>query len=944
MDKFLKNVAAYLFSLNGSRLVNLNVVFPNRRAGLFFQKYLSEIIPEPVFSPNILTISELVTQHSSLKLLDHNSLIVELYQVYIQLTKSTELLDDFYYWGEMLLSDFEDIDKYLVDPEQLFSNIKSLKEIDYSFDFLSEEQLKYLSTFWNNVLNARHSGDKEQFLQIWKNLLPIYNKFKQRLQQKELAYEGMIYRSLIENLDSIQLNSDSAIYVMVGFNALNQCEQKLFGFLQNNASTLFFWDYDEYYTKSTRHEAGMFIEENLLRFPMPEDFVFSTSNFNQLTEIDVVAIPGFSGQATFVSSWINEHQQNITNRFDNTALILCDETLLLPMLNAVPETVSDLNITMGFPVKSSPAYALLKGLIDIDRNSRLGKGGELLFYFRNVQALLSNPLLKEYLGEAVELLMEQIRIENKIYLSSSDFEKHNLLKLIFELPQSARECREYLQSILKLFFASSSQHDNLLKESLYQLYLAINRLHDSLFGNESTLGSLFSKKLYYQLLLRQLDRLTIPFEGEPLTGVQLMGFLETRCLDFDNLILLSFNDDKLPGNPHRHSFIPYSLRKGFGLPVIEQRNAMYAYYFYRLIQRAKKVTLVYDSRSEGMSGGEVSRFATQLKYEASHIKLIEKQGAFNFEPASNNSIEILKDNRVIPQLTNYVVNNRISPSALNRYLECKLSFFFRYIEGISETDDIREDIDHLIFGRVAHKALEELLTPFVGKEMLASDFEAILKDKKQLTLALNHALETEYFKKGSFELNGRNLLVYDIIQKYIVRILKYDKTIAPLKIISLEKRYENSMLLDVFGNEVQVKFGGTIDRLDESEGKIRVVDYKTGSAESKIGSIEKLFAIDKKQNKAAFQTMLYANCVVSELKPEIPVVPSVYGARSVFMSDFNPSFEILGGSLIYQANSVEFEERLKSLLEELVNQEVPFSQTSNEQSCKYCEYNGICNR
>lgn len=944
MDKFLKNVANYLYNKHAENLVELTLVFPNRRAGLFFQKYISEIIDRPVFSPSILTISELISRYTAAQVVDHNLLVVELYKVYISLTQSVEPLDEFYYWGEMLLADFDDIDKYLVDTTQLFNNIKSLKEIDYGLDFLTEEQLEYLSAFWSNILQARNSGDKIKFLTIWEKLLPIYKEFGHQLDQKAWAYEGMMYRKMAEQIKASQDTTAGNSYALVGFNALNKCEKVLFDSLKATDEAVFFWDYDSYYKDADHHEAALFIEENLLRYPMPEDFTMNTNNFMNLDHIDVVSIPGFSGQATYAASWLEENKQQISDRFDNTALVLCDETLLLPMLNSIPENVSELNITMGFPVKSSPAYALIKGLIDIDKNSRTNKKDELVFYYRNVLALLSNPLLKANLGETVDQLMEQIRIENKIYLNTADFEEHDLLKLIFNLPGEASGCKDYLQTILKRLFSRKEEEDHLLKESLYQLYLAINRLNEALFTGENQIGNLFSKKLYYQLLLRQLDRLTIPFEGEPLSGVQLMGFLETRCLDFDNLILLSFNDDKLPGNPHRHSFIPYSLRKGFGLPVIEQRNAMYAYYFYRLIQRAKKLTLVYDTRSDGMSGGEVSRFAIQLRYEAQHLKLIEKQGVFNFEPSGNSIIQIDKTDQVKPQIANYVMNKRISPSALNRYLECKLNFYFKYIEGINEAEEIREDIDHLIFGRVAHKALEDLLTPFVGKELRAGDIDAILNDKKKLTVALNHALQEEYFKQGSFELNGRNLLVYDIIRKYIIRILKYDKTIAPLKIISLEKTYENRLELNVFGKVTPVRFGGIVDRLDETGGKIRVVDYKTGSADSAIPSLDKLFETDKKQNKAAFQTMLYANCVVNQLNTSLPVVPSVYGARSVFTAEFHPAFQFKGGQLIYQANAEEFEEKLKNLLEELVDPAIPFSQTSDVQNCKFCEYNGICNR
>jgi len=436
----------------------------------------------------------------------------------------------------------------------------------------------------------------------------------------------------------------------------------------------------------------------------------------------------------------------------------------------------------------------------------------------------------------------------------------------------------------------------------------------------------------------------IPFEGEPLSGMQIMGFLETRNLDFDNLVLLSFNDDKLPGNPHQHSFIPYSLRKGFGLPVIEQRNAMYAYYFYRLIQRAKKVTLVYDSRTEGMTKGEVSRFATQLFYEAKHLKINEKQAVFDFEPAGQKPIEIVKTNEINNLVLSHLQNKRISPSALNIYIDCKLKFYLKYIEGIAETDDVAEDIDHLLFGRIAHVALEMLYQPFLNKKIDKADIEKIITDGKALDKSLRQALEQEYFKGGNLNLNGRNLLVFDIIKKYLLRILKYDLSIAPFTLLGLEKKYEMTFNIDTSNGELAVLVGGTVDRIDRVGEIIRVVDYKTGEAKQSVSGIEKLFYKNSARNKVAFQTLVYAGCVVAETNPLAPVLPAVYGARSVFLDDFDPLFTIAGGYLNYQANAVEFENGLKQLLGEMLDPNVPFSQTDDEQMCKYCQYNGICNR
>jgi CRISPR/Cas system-associated exonuclease Cas4 (RecB family) len=945
MDKFLKEVSAYIYQKYQEDIGSLVMVFPNRRAGLFFQKYLSEEVKSPVFSPNTITITELISQMAALQVVDMGRLIVELHRVFKKITGSNETLDDFYYWGEMMLSDFNDIDKYLVDAKQLFSNIESLKEIDNGFDFLTEEQLQYLSVFWVNILNSSNSESKARFLELWKKLYGIYEAFGEHLSEKGIAYEGMLYRKVIQNLLDTSDEKIPAKIAFVGFNALNRCETKLFDFFKNNSEALFFWDFDDYYMNFDGHEAAMFMNENLVRFPMPGDFQLVTDNFTKLSSIDVLAVPGFSGQASYAAQWIDNLDAVIGERFDETAVVLCDETLLMPFLNVVPANVGAFNVTMGFPVKSSPVFAMIKALIEIDRHSRRGKDEQILFYHRNIMGLLNNPLMRIPAGDFVEDFNIRIVKENLVYLESADFENHPFLSRVFNLPEEPFSCRDYLLEIVRSVFDAVSDDEQLIKESLYQLHLAINRLHDALFPEGDNSDVDMSKKLYYQLLLRQLERIAIPFEGEPLSGLQIMGFLETRSLDFDNLILLSFNDDKLPGIPNQHSFIPFTLRHGFEMPLAEHKNAMYAYYFYRLIQRAKNVTLVYDSRTEGLSRGEVSRFATQLKYEAKHLNLNEHQGVFNFQPSANNEICVEKTDALLDKIEKHLQEKDISPSALNQYLHCSLKFFFRYIEGVKEPDEVLEDIDNLVFGRIAHLALEELYKPFVGKEITKDDIARLMVDEKKLNQSLKVALEKEYFKKGKFNLNGRNLLVFDIIKKFVVRVLRYDKSIAPFELLSLEEKYFSTMQIESRDKSFEITFGGTVDRLDRVGEKIRVVDYKTGVSESKLSNVDKLFLKEGKNNKAAFQTMLYADAVQNKLKTDLPLMPAVYGARTVFANDFDPFFTLnKSDTLIFQANVEEFRNGLKNIFVELLNPDIPFSQIKDVNKCSFCPYKGICNR
>ena len=944
MEKFLQNVAAYLLEKYNNDLSEFSVVFPNRRAGLFFQKYLSRLVKKPVFSPHIYSISELVSSFSALQTDDQNSLVVALWKVFTRVTQHEESLDDFFYWGEMLISDFNDIDKYLVDAKQLFKNIESLKEIDAGFDFLSEEQIKFLSSFWKNILEVRNSADKNYFLSIWNKLYPIYTAFNDELIAGGKAYEGMIYRDMVINLKAKSSEWENRKIAFVGFNALNNCEKKLFSFFKNSCEALFFWDFDRYYMDAFHHEASFFMSANLKLFPMPFDFQVSDTNFSQLQHIDVIAVPGFSGQAVYASKWLADHGKTVTSEFDNTAVVLCDESLLIPVLNTLPDTIGDFNVTMGFPLKNSVVFALLKGIVDIDRNGRKNSDGILQFYYRNVLSLLHNPLLKPILGDSADRLNELVQKENKIYLTIHDFTENDLLQFVFNLPEDANEVKQYLHKIFEVIFHNLAEDDRLTRESLYQLYLLVNRLHLSLFNSKDENDRFITRKLFYQLLIRSAERMNIPFEGEPLSGMQIMGFLETRCLDFDNLLVLSFNDDKLPGNQHQHSFIPYSLKKGFDMPVIEHKNAMYSYYFYRLIQRAKNVTLVYDSRTEGMTRGEVSRYAVQLKYEASHLKVNEKQAVFNFDSSDNHKIVIEKTAGIKQALKDLVISKPISPTLLNTYLDCKLKFYFRYVEGIRESEEVMEEIDQMIFGRIAHLVMEGLYKPYVNTEVTSDVIKRLIADKNNLSRHLTGALRKEFFKSGNFDMNGKNILIYDIIEKYVIRILQYDLTIVPFTVLALEKEFLSTILVGENDNQAEVKIGGIIDRLDQTGNRIRVVDYKTGKADSSVKSVESLFVPSDKRNKAAFQTMIYARGVCADDRYELPVVPSVYGAREVFAPGFDPAFQLAGQTLIYQEAGGEFENYLSALLEEILLDDISFTQTEDERKCTHCPYNAICNR
>ncbi len=941
MEKFLEQTARYLLEKSNGDFSQTVIVFPNRRSGLFFQKYLSLLIDKPLFSPEITTISELVAEISGLNNDDDFSLIIELWKIYKTALKTEESLDDFYFKGEMILRDFNDIDKYLVDAGKLFKNIDSLKEIDYGFEFLNEEQLLYLSSFWSNIIKSKSSENKENFISLWSKLHEIYLTFRDLLLSQGISYEGMQYREMVARLaDSPDIKYKN--FALIGFNALNKCEYALFKHLKTNYNTSFFWDYDVYYLLKDFHEASLFLKFNLKEFPMPYDFVYNSDNFSKIEEMNVISVPGFSGQASIISKWYDEIQVAGNTRFDNSAIVLCDETLLLPLLNNFPSNIGELNITMGFPVRNHPVFGFIRSLIDVDKNSMKGSDNENVFFHRSVRMILNNSLIMSCLGhDFISAFIENIRKNAKIYLSNKDFKENEFLNLIFSLPEGIDEMKDYFRNILIWIFSSVDEEQSIVKEVIYQVNNSINSFFDSIL--KVAKNEVVSKQLIYHLLLRKLERLTIPFEGEPLKGMQIMGFLETRCLDFDNIILLSFNDDKLPGKASQNSIIPYSLRKGFGMPVSDQKNAMYSYYFYRLIQRAKNVTMVYDSRTDGLYRGEVSRYLNQLRYENKSLNINEYDAVFECNSSQELPISIKKSKKVINAVINYMTSKEISPTAFNAYITCKLKFYFRYIEDLRVEEDIEDDINNLLFGRIAHTTMEFLYQPFLGKEALESDFDRIMCNENLIDTTIKKAISKEIYRDKDFVLKGENILIFEIIKKYIVKIIEFDKNIAPIKFLGIEQKHYTDLKINKDGVVYKISVGGKIDRIDLVNSFIRIIDYKTGRSLNEIKDFENLFS-EKNNNSACFQTMLYSFSYLKSTDCKQLIQPCVYGATSIFTKDFKPQFQFKNNDLTIQEYETEFLEGLENLISEIIDEQIPFSQVRDSRKCTYCEFNVICKR
>ncbi len=957
MNSFLELVATDLYTRYGDKISELCIVFPNRRAGLYFKKYLSELTKKPIWSPDTTTINELMQEISGLTAADHIKLLFELYQIYKQVKKSEESFDDFYFWGEMMLNDFDDIDKYLVNPDDLFKNLKSLKSIQDQFTYLSQEQIESIQQFWKSFDPEKYSSHQEDFISIWNVLSDIYKQLNKRLNSLGIAYEGMAYRLVASKIDDTKkIELPHSKYIFAGFNALNPCEKKLFEYLQKNQVADFYWDYDHSYIENHHHEAGFFLRENINQFKQPQSFT-NKPIFQSLSgdkNIEIISVPGNIGQGKVITEILKASREQISESPNKTAIVLGDEDLLVPVLQSVPDNIKNVNITMGYPVSNTPIYSLLEHVIELQKNAKQ-KQNKTTFYHQNVVAILNHQYVNTQFHNEARDLLQFIKKNNRIVISQDELARCDFFKVIFNKINSYLELSEYLLTILHQIYNSlkkpeqeSTIHTSSLeKEYIYHIYLSINRLKDVLQEQQVEIRM----DTYIRLIRKIIRNLRIPFTGEPLSGLQIMGILETRLLDFENLYITSVNEGVFPKTDSSPSFIPYNLRRGFGLPTIEHQDAIYAYYFYRLIQRAKNVTLMYNSNTDGMQTGEMSRFLYQLKYESS-FNIKEKSLRYDINLTQPKEIRIEKTDEIQQKLRKFLSSSGedkyLSPSGLSNYLRCKLRFYFRYIAELSEQDEITEEIDAPLFGNILHEAMDNLYGAFAEKTVHPADVKGLLKNPAKISTAIDHAFKKEYFKRDKADYSGKNIIIREVIEKYVRQIIKTDMEIAPLEIISLENLYQIDIPITLNGAFETVKLGGKIDRVDKLDNHIRIIDYKTGSDDLTFKNIDALFS-DKKndQNSAVFQTFLYAKFYKDIEKPDLSITPGVYSVRKLFEKDFD--FRIKNKeskSYINEYSLVEKEylEYLNELIYDIFNPDAAFTQTEETSHCEYCPYRKICHR
>ena len=965
MQTFLQLVAQDLYQKIGNDLSRVAIVFPNKRASLFFNEYLAMQSDRPIWSPAYVSISELFRQLSPWKSGDPIRLVCELYKVFREETRSEETLDDFYFWGELLISDFDDVDKNLVDADRLFSNLQDLKNIMDDYDFLDSEQEEAIRQFFQNFSIERRTQLKEKFISLWDKLDDIYHHYRHNLAELGIAYEGMMYRYVMEELQPDKLKYEH--YVFVGFNVLNKVETKFFERLREAGKALFYWDYDVFYTRLPRentppytHEAGEFILRNLKIFPneLPEA-VFDT--LRKPKNVRFISAPTENAQARYLPEWI----RSVTKRDlpetpvkeKENAVVLCNEALLLPVLHSIPSEVKNVNITMGFPLAQTPVYSFVSALIELQTTGYHRDTGR--YQYEAVQSVLKHPYTRQ-LSTSAEGLEKQLTRDNRFFPLPSELKQDTFLEQVFTPKTGISALCQYLTEMLRevaVLYQQEQETDDifnqLYRESLFKSYTLINRLLNLIDNGELNIQI----ETLRRMLCRLLATSNIPFHGEPAIGMQVMGVLETRNLDFRNLIMLSLNEGQLPKAGGDSSFIPYNLRKAFGMTTIEHKNAVYAYYFYRLIQRAENVTLLYNTASEGLNRGEMSRFMLQFLVESPHTISREYLEAGQ-SPQSGREISVEKTPKIITRMyERYDVNRHprslFSPSALNTYLDCRLKFYYRYVAGLKAPDEVSAEIDSALFGTIFHRAAELVYKDLTanGKEIRKDDLEQVLSNDIKLQNYVDTAFKEEFFHVALTEkpeYNGTQLINAKVITSYLRQLLRNDLQYAPFFMEGMEKKVTEIIEIETPQGKLALNIGGTIDRIDSKDDTLRIVDYKTGGSPKTPENIKQLFTPADGRPNYIFQTFLYASIMCR--KQSLKVAPSLLYIHRAASETYSPVIEMgearqpkipVNNFAFYED---EFRERLQTLLQEIYNPEEAFTQTEDTKKCEFCDFRELCRR
>ncbi|MEO9485182.1 MAG: PD-(D/E)XK nuclease family protein [Ekhidna sp.] len=953
---FLSEVADHLLTQHKDRLGDCTVIFPNRRAGLFLKKHLSQKVDRPVWSPATLSLEDFLFTFTPTKKTDPLTLIFELFEAFKTHQGQSEGFESFYFWGEMLLRDFEEVDHYLVNPEQLFTYVKDDRQLAEDFYFLDEEQEKIIKKFWQEFLPTA-TKTQEQFVETWRILMPVYATFKKRIKEQGIGYTSHVYRELVDNIQQITFDSNKPL-IFAGFNALTPAEELLIKHFVSNFNAKIIWDLDAYYLEDQNQEAGDFLRKYAkdpilgTSFPHPLPKKITDSK-----EVEVTGVSLEVGQAKLIGEEIDRLMSEGVKK-EEIVIVLPQDYMLFPVLNAIPEKVDKLNVTMGYPLKDTPLFGLLEAAIELQEHASLSPENGLSFYHKPTVDILSHPYLYKEDKNPLDKLLSQIKKKNQIRVFQQEIQviQSTVLNTIFRQVGEHEPISGYLQAIVSILGDQVVERFGLEREYLYHFEQLLARLSEILDKQVAIIDI----KTFKGLFRKATRSVKIPFTGEPVEGLQVMGVLETRNLDFKHVLMLNMNEDIFPASQRAGSFIPYRIRKAFHLPTFETQDAIYAYLFYRLFQNSNKLSFYYNMYADFGLSGEVSRFIRQIELE-SGLTVQRKKLSNSIQVNEIKPIRIETTPEVLEKLAIYtdavpeMDQRRLSASALNIYLDCRLKFYFRYVLRLFSGDEMSDDLNARHFGNALHRTLEYLYVDTMkekGSRLI--DENDFFRMENSIDGAMEKAFKEEFGMKGKkrFEFKDRNVVMAEIIRKFVKQVIKMDKEYVPFEIVSLEAedKYERFFEIHSNGKSNQVKLGADIDRVDKKDGTIRVLDYKTGRDETEIGSFENIFNPDvfykyQAGRKAGYQTFFYAWLYASKYGEEDAIVPGLINIKQFFQTDFDYRLKANGQPIAdSRAFLLPFEQKMKELLEEIFSTEEPFSQTDDLRKCSFCDFKGICER
>lgn len=930
MKTFLEYVAEDILQKHGSDLSRITVVFPNKRASLFLNEHLARLSDKPIWSPNYTTISDLFRQYADsteglyyqykglalpvqgpCTVANPIKLVCDLHKSFQSQTGSDETLDAFYGWGQLLLADFDDLDKNMADADKVFRNLRDIHELD-DVTYLSEEQKAAIRRFFSNFSDTHNTLLKERFLHLWTKMGNIYHDFKQRLAEQGLAYEGALYRAVVEDNDALHdmLAASSTIYLFVGFNLLHPVEQRLFAALKQEGKARFYWDFDLSYIKS--EEAGHYIRQYLADFPNELD-VDAKSIYGQYAhekDIHFISSTTETAQAHYVGDWLRQSEQRI-KAGRRTAVVLCNEGLLPTVIHCLPNEVDKVNITVGYPLAQSPVASLVNAIVNL---FTLGYDQQRQrFRPRYVKAVMRHPYMAQ--------------VEEEAFLQAC---REGDGQSIFPV----------LTHQLQRIAQTTDDADPLFQESIFRAYTLINRLKGLVANGDLQVDNIMMQRLINQLV----QSTSVPFHGEPAEGLQVMGVLETRNLDFDHIILLSCNEGNMPRGVNDTSFIPYSIRKAYGLTTIDHKVAIYSYYFNRLLQRASDITILYNNSTNDGQTGEMSRFMLQMMVEDRHHHIVFESLGTPVSHATHapREVEKPKGTRELPYM--------LSPTAINTYLRCPLRYHYKYDCGLLEPKaDDDDTINNRHFGNIFHNASQIIYERLMEKshQILASDLEQLLKNRVDIERAVDQAMQEELAEQHLTlnGINGLQIINREVLIHYLRQLLEIDRRLAPFSIIGLECEVKGTLQTP----HITTSIGGRIDRLDrivkDKEERIRVIDYKTGSRQPhSLADVDAIFQQESLENHSDYylQAFLYAALVKAD-HPQTDVSPALLFIQHAGGDKYDPTLRF-GHKPINDvgSNMDRFYELLTQTIDQMFDPDIPYMPTADRKRCLSCPYNLLC--